>query len=44
MTNVDEDVVKRDTDSYIVGVNVNQCSCCEKQYGGFSKPNNRTMI
>ena len=35
-TNVVEDVEKREP-SYIVGENVNWCSHCEKQYGGFSK-------
>ena len=30
--------------SYTVGVNVNWCHHCGKQYGGFSKTKNRTTI
>ena len=36
ITNVGEDVEKREP-SYTVGRNVNLCSHCGKQYGGFSK-------
>ena len=35
-TNVGKDVGKREP-SYTVGENVNWCSHCGKQYGGFSK-------
>ena len=35
-TNVGKNVEKREL-SYIVGENVNWCSHCGKQYGGFSK-------
>ena len=36
MTNVGEDVEKREP-SYTVGKNVDWCSHCGKQYGGFKK-------
>ena len=36
ITNVGKDVEKREP-SYTVGRNVNSCSHCGKQYGGFSK-------
>ena len=36
ITNVAKDVEKRKP-SYTVGKNVNWCSHCRKQYGGFSK-------
>ena len=35
-TSVDEDVEKRNP-LYTVGRNINGCSHCGKQYGGFSK-------
>ena len=36
ITNVDDNVEKREL-LYIIGGNVNWCSHCEKQWGGFSK-------
>ena len=37
ITNVGEDVEKKREPSYTVCGNVNWCSHCGKQYGGFSK-------
>ena len=42
-TNVGKDVEKSEP-SNIVGGNINWCSHCEKQYGGFSKTKTRTTI
>ena len=43
ITTVGEDVNRREP-SYTVGGNVNLCSHCEKQYGGFTKTKNGTTV
>ena len=43
VTNVGEDVEKMEP-LYTVHRNVNRCSHCQKQYGGFSKIKKKTTI